>query len=61
MDNKKIGPEKEPANDEAPKKYLCQCIDCIGEWTGIYKNLNDIEKDIVLYCKSGRAQYTVID
>ena len=46
---------------EIPKKYLCECIDCVGEWTGIYKNKEDLERDILKYCRTGRATYTLIE
>lgn len=57
-------PKANPVDDdsklEAPKKYLCQRIDCIGEWTGYYTNLENLEKDIIQYCSSGKATYAII-
>ena len=46
---------------EPTKKYLCVCIDCIGEWTGNYTNIENLEKDIIKYCRSGKASYTIIE
>ena len=59
--NKDTNPVKEETKPEAPKKYLCVCIDCIGEWTRNYTNIETLQKDIIKYCRSGKAKYTVIE
>lgn len=43
------------------KKYHCQCIDCIGEWMGYYKNIEELQKDFDLYCRSKKATYKIIE
>ncbi len=43
------------------KKYLCECTDCVGEWTGLYENTEDIEKDIKIYCRSGKATFKILE
>lgn len=59
--NQKINPVDDSIKSEVPKKYLCECIDCIGEWTGYYNNIENLEKDIIQYCRSGKATYTNIE
>ena len=39
------------------KKYQCECIDCIGEWTGMYASVEELENDITKYCRSGKATF----
>jgi hypothetical protein len=61
--NKSDFEEQEITNTgiEVPKKYLCECIDCIGEWTGIYKNKAELVEDIILYCRTGKAKCIMVD
>lgn len=53
--------EKENAPDILSKKYKCECIDCTGEWVGTYNDLDELKKDIKLYCRTGMANYIEIE
>lgn len=59
--NQKINSVKDSTKSDVPKKYLCECIDCEGEWTGYYSDIENLEKDIFQYCRSGKAKYTIIE
>jgi hypothetical protein len=47
--------------DSQPKTYCCQCLGCVGEWTGVYSSLAQLKKDIALYCRTGQATYHIIE
>lgn len=58
--NSEMGNESDNCSSLISKKYRCECIDCIGEWEGDYRSIEEIERDIKKFCRSGIAKYDIV-